>query len=150
MINWRDQSDKLLQAVIKSVENLTFAIVEPQLPNDEKRGEQYELISSSIDILSKEKNYTFIISVSTEFIKEFVENTYRPTDKSSIDGLIKDTIGELANTVIGNISREIEEFNTDFTLSIPKSVEIVEDKVLETFNFIIDDTYIMEIRVFNQ
>ena len=138
MHSWIDEKSNMRAAVESTFEQITFSIVqEMRETNDTHYSSTVEsYISCSFDT---DQRIAFCVSIQDSFLESIVSALY--PDEDNISQYKRDAIDELANTIVGNFFRLLDEKIGDFKLSIPYHERPLSWMSNVIFNFLLDDIH---------
>lgn len=147
MINWESLSTSMKNAVVSTLENITFSFVD-DYPEDFPNA-SHESIEADLSIILKEATLNIRISVPKEFLNSIVSTLYPQAKESDLSAIYADTLNELSNTICGIFFRSVESELGTFQLGIPHLADKGDLKELATYQFLLDDQYPIKIIVSN-
>lgn len=147
MNSWNEYEPQMKEAVTSALENITFSMVD-DLPDDFKET-AHEYTETTIVVSVAEKLLTASIKLPEEFLQKIIETLYTDVSANGQSYQI-DTIGELANTILGSFFRALENEIGAFSLGIPSGETVTGKESVAFYTFLLDDHYPIEIIFFER
>lgn len=147
MINWNDLSANMKNAVVSTLENITFSFVDDY--PDDFSAPVYETAETDLSIILTEATLNIRVSLPKEFLHSIVSTLYPQAQESEFDSFYTDTLNELSNTICGIFFRSTESTLGTFQLGIPHPADRDDVKEVATYHFLLDDQYPIKIDITN-
>ena len=143
MISWENHYDDMLKAVSKTLEEISFMIVEPTTQNIDLSG---LTLASTIDTEIEGELFSITLLVSNDFISMIIDNIYG--ENSSLSDP-EDVLNEINNTICGNFFRNIDSLRDKFKIGIPYNKKSSNEPLI-SYTFLIEDNHNVMISIYKR
>lgn len=126
-----DHINPVVTAVINTLQ--TMAQLEPVVgkPSLKQSSIAPGVVSGLISLDGKEARGSLALSFPKPVILDIYKRMMRE-EKTDIDEMVVDLVGELANIVMGSAKQQFESRGMDFGLTLPKMLEGVDHEIKHT------------------
>ena len=109
--------EQLIAATIDCLENMAFLEVAPTEEKCEFT-EGMDIIWSSVPVISP-FSAKLVVCCQTSMARQIADNIYGPVCDEITEAMVKDVMGELANTIVGKLMGHLVPAGQTFSLDVP-------------------------------